>query len=214
MSKPDSLQGSLDLLVLKILSRRPRLHGYAIMSAVRDRSADVLRVEDERFGRVLGADTPCERPARIEEDRKGVTALVRFERVAVRRGLCLGVDGEDVDPARVIEGVELAEPSVVRLLVRAMVREEKENRDARIPALSERMHRAVGAEKRRRGEPGAHDLGPGAADGRERERQETASSEAHDHPHKTVSVKPPVAVWSRPNPDSGGLTKRLACTRR
>ena len=46
MAKPDSLQGSLDLLVLKILSRRPRLHGYAIMSAIRDRSGEVLRVEE------------------------------------------------------------------------------------------------------------------------------------------------------------------------
>jgi PadR family transcriptional regulator, regulatory protein PadR len=46
MSKPDSLQGSLDLLVLKILSRRQRLHGYAIMSAIRDRSGDVLRAEE------------------------------------------------------------------------------------------------------------------------------------------------------------------------
>jgi transcriptional regulator len=46
MPKPDSLQGSLDLLVLKILSRRPRLHGYAIMSAVRDSSGEVLRVEE------------------------------------------------------------------------------------------------------------------------------------------------------------------------
>ena len=46
MPKPDSLQGSLDLLVLKILSRRPRLHGYAIMSAVRDMSLEVLRVEE------------------------------------------------------------------------------------------------------------------------------------------------------------------------
>src|SRR5260221_560866 len=46
MPKPDSLQGSLDLLVLKILSRRPRLHGYAIMSAIRDRSGEVLRVEE------------------------------------------------------------------------------------------------------------------------------------------------------------------------
>jgi transcriptional regulator len=46
MPKPDSLQGSLDLLVLKILSRRPRLHGYAIMSAVRDASDDVLRMEE------------------------------------------------------------------------------------------------------------------------------------------------------------------------
>ncbi len=46
MPKPDSLQGSLDLLVLKILSRRPRLHGYAIMSAVHDTSGDVLRMEE------------------------------------------------------------------------------------------------------------------------------------------------------------------------
>ena len=44
--KPDSLQGSLDLLVLKILSRRGRLHGYAIMSAIQDISGEVLRVEE------------------------------------------------------------------------------------------------------------------------------------------------------------------------
>lgn len=46
MPKPDSLQGSLDLLVLKILSRRPRLHGYAIMTAIRDASGEVLRAEE------------------------------------------------------------------------------------------------------------------------------------------------------------------------
>jgi len=46
MPKSDSVQGSLDLLVLKILSRRPRLHGYAIMSAIKDRSSDVLRAEE------------------------------------------------------------------------------------------------------------------------------------------------------------------------
>ncbi|RPI19548.1 MAG: PadR family transcriptional regulator [Acidobacteriales bacterium] len=46
MRKTDSLQGSLDLLVLKILSRRPRLHGYAIMSAIQDMSGEVLRVEE------------------------------------------------------------------------------------------------------------------------------------------------------------------------
>jgi PadR family transcriptional regulator PadR len=46
MAKTDSLQGSLDLLVLKLLSRRPRLHGYAIMSAIRDTSEEVLRVEE------------------------------------------------------------------------------------------------------------------------------------------------------------------------
>lgn len=46
MPKPDSLQGSLDLLVLKILSRRPRLHGYGIMSAIKDTSGAVLRAEE------------------------------------------------------------------------------------------------------------------------------------------------------------------------
>ena len=39
------LQGSLDLLVLKI-SRRPRSHGYAIMAAVGELSGDVLRAEE------------------------------------------------------------------------------------------------------------------------------------------------------------------------
>jgi transcriptional regulator len=46
MPKTDSLQGSLDLLVLKILSRRPQLHGYAIMSAIKEWSGDVLRAEE------------------------------------------------------------------------------------------------------------------------------------------------------------------------
>jgi PadR family transcriptional regulator, regulatory protein PadR len=46
MPKPDSLQGSLDLLVLKILSRRPRTHGYGIMTAIKDMSGEVLRAEE------------------------------------------------------------------------------------------------------------------------------------------------------------------------
>jgi len=46
MAKPDSLQGSLDLLVLKILSRRRGLHGYAIMSAIKESSGDVLRADE------------------------------------------------------------------------------------------------------------------------------------------------------------------------
>jgi transcriptional regulator len=46
MPKPDSLQGSLDLLVLKILLRKPGLHGYAIMSAIKDRSGEVLNAEE------------------------------------------------------------------------------------------------------------------------------------------------------------------------
>jgi PadR family transcriptional regulator, regulatory protein PadR len=46
MPKPDSLQGSLDLLVLRILSRRPGLHGYAIMSTIKDWSGGVLRADE------------------------------------------------------------------------------------------------------------------------------------------------------------------------
>jgi transcriptional regulator len=46
MGKSDSLQGSLDLLVLKILSRRPRLHGYAIVAAIKESSGEVLQAEE------------------------------------------------------------------------------------------------------------------------------------------------------------------------
>lgn len=46
MARVDALQGSMDLLVLKLLSRRPGLHGYAIMSAIRQTSEDVLRIEE------------------------------------------------------------------------------------------------------------------------------------------------------------------------
>src|SRR5476649_821511 len=46
MARTDSLQGTLDLLVLKTLSRRARLHGYALMAAIHDISGDVLRVEE------------------------------------------------------------------------------------------------------------------------------------------------------------------------
>jgi PadR family transcriptional regulator PadR len=46
MPSTDSLQGTLDLLVLKTLSRRSRLHGYALMTAIREISRDVLRIEE------------------------------------------------------------------------------------------------------------------------------------------------------------------------
>jgi len=46
MAKTDALQGSLDLLVLKVLSRRPKLHGYALMAAVQEISQEVLRLEE------------------------------------------------------------------------------------------------------------------------------------------------------------------------
>ena len=46
MPKPDTLQGSLDLLVLTLLSRRAPLHGYAIMAAIQASSRDALRIEE------------------------------------------------------------------------------------------------------------------------------------------------------------------------
>jgi PadR family transcriptional regulator PadR len=46
MSKFDALQGSLDVLVLKILSRRPKSHGYAIMSAIKEFSGEILSAEE------------------------------------------------------------------------------------------------------------------------------------------------------------------------
>ena len=43
---PGHLQGSLDLLILKVHLRRSGLHGYAIMTAIQDISGEVLRVEE------------------------------------------------------------------------------------------------------------------------------------------------------------------------
>ena len=43
--KPDALQGTLDLLVLKTLSRGPH-HGYGIATDIQSISDDVLRVEE------------------------------------------------------------------------------------------------------------------------------------------------------------------------
>ena len=42
---PDALQGTLDLLVLKTLSRGPQ-HGYGIATHIESVTADILRVEE------------------------------------------------------------------------------------------------------------------------------------------------------------------------
>ena len=44
MARQDALQGSLPLLVLKILARRGPLHGYAIAVQIENMSEDILRV--------------------------------------------------------------------------------------------------------------------------------------------------------------------------
>ena len=45
MSRQDALQGSLPLLVLKILDRRGPVHGYGITAQI-EAISDVLRVEE------------------------------------------------------------------------------------------------------------------------------------------------------------------------
>ena len=44
--RKDVLQGTMDLLVLKTLSIRGPLHGYAITAHIQDSSAELLRVEE------------------------------------------------------------------------------------------------------------------------------------------------------------------------
>jgi PadR family transcriptional regulator, regulatory protein PadR len=46
MAKSDSLHGALDLLILKALSLQGPVHGYALMSAIRGYSREILRVEE------------------------------------------------------------------------------------------------------------------------------------------------------------------------
>jgi transcriptional regulator len=46
MRRQDALQGSLPLLVLKVLARRGPLHGYGITAQIEALSGEVLRVEE------------------------------------------------------------------------------------------------------------------------------------------------------------------------
>jgi transcriptional regulator len=46
MARQDLLQGSLPLLVLKILARRGPLHGYGITTQIEGMSEEILRVEE------------------------------------------------------------------------------------------------------------------------------------------------------------------------
>jgi transcriptional regulator len=46
MARQDALQGSLPLLVLKLLARRGPLHGYGIATQIESMSDELLRVEE------------------------------------------------------------------------------------------------------------------------------------------------------------------------
>ena len=70
MTRADALQGSLPLLVLKVLARRGPLHGYAITLQIEGMSEEVLRVQEgslypalhrmEEAGWVRRRACPCE----------------------------------------------------------------------------------------------------------------------------------------------------------
>ena len=79
MARSDALQGALPMLVLKILTRRGPLHGYAITTQIETFSSDVLRVEEgslypalhrleeSRFVRARWVVTHNNRRARVYE---------------------------------------------------------------------------------------------------------------------------------------------------
>ena len=46
MARQDALQGSLPLLILKVLARRGPLHGYGMATQIERMSDDTLRVEE------------------------------------------------------------------------------------------------------------------------------------------------------------------------
>lgn len=46
MARQDSFQGSIPLLVLKILARRGQLHGYGLTAYIKQASQEVLDVEE------------------------------------------------------------------------------------------------------------------------------------------------------------------------
>lgn len=79
MSRYDALQGALPLLVLKILTRRGPMHGYALTTQIENMSDDVLRVmegslypalhrmEEAGWIKARWAKTETKRRARIYE---------------------------------------------------------------------------------------------------------------------------------------------------
>jgi transcriptional regulator len=92
MARQDSFQGSIPLLVLKILARRGPLHGYGLTTHIEQVSRDILRVEEgslypalhrmEEAGLIKAkwATTEKNRQARLYEiTRAGMKELEREE---------------------------------------------------------------------------------------------------------------------------------------
>jgi PadR family transcriptional regulator PadR len=102
MSISDQLHGSLNLLVLKSLMRRGRLHGYALMSAIHGASAEALKLEQgslypalhrmEEAGWIAGEWVESEAGKRVrgyEITKKGRKALEEAEQKWARVSLAV-----------------------------------------------------------------------------------------------------------------------------
>ena len=59
MARQDSLQGSLPLLLLKILARRGPLHGYGIITQIENVSEEILCVEEGSLNPALHRLEEC-----------------------------------------------------------------------------------------------------------------------------------------------------------
>jgi transcriptional regulator len=109
MSVNDQLHGALNLLVLKALTRRGRMHGYAIMSSIHGASAEALKLEQgslypalhrmEEAGWIEGEWVESEAGKRVRGyavTKKGKKALELAEEKWTRVSLAVN---------RVLEGV-------------------------------------------------------------------------------------------------------------
>jgi PadR family transcriptional regulator PadR len=109
MSATDQLHGAMNLLVLKALMRRGRMHGYAIMNAIHGASAEALKLEQgslypalhrmEEAGWIEGQWVESEAGKRVRGyaiTKKGRTALEEAESKWLRVSLAVN---------RVLEGV-------------------------------------------------------------------------------------------------------------
>ncbi len=100
--RPDALQGTLDLLVLRILSRGPE-HGYGLARQIETASEDILRVEEgslypalhrmQQLGWIAAEwqTTPNNRRARVYRLTRAGEARLREERARWEQ-LTKGID--------------------------------------------------------------------------------------------------------------------------
>ena len=102
IKKPDALQGTLDLLVLKTLSREPK-HGYGIAAYVQEASDDMLRVEE---GSLYPALHRMEQAGWIAAEWRTTANNRRARMYRITRAGEKRLDEEHTKWARLTKGVE------------------------------------------------------------------------------------------------------------